>query len=438
MVLRKDDQEAVSAHITKLSAFRADPEAQGNREMTLRELYYSDVNKKKDNGCVAMSSIPQDQSNQPDSCNSDSIKRPVLTSAGDNELTRGQLIPCPVCAYPCWNCRTIEGPPQAPSPVSEDSSGSMDSSNSPPENSIRPRKKRKLHEGREYLGPKDEQFAEEILQQCGLEIGIGQTASVGSIFDGLQQPTESRVFIDLDDQRLHAIAMDICIFDIRRYDEDALAFLLSDFLLKRDHFIDPRGPKAITSLRRDKWKFHETGPQIPGREYYYDWNMEPDVTYMVSTNMFDPRQRRRIRRLGVSSSLFAEPNGICPYLTIEYKSTAKGGKSQDAMNQVAAASIVWLNSRRRIRARSGSTVYEDLRHYAFTFPSDQAIVWETLCTQDGYVLRELDNCHLTTSEGLKRFIQWSNAIHAWGLGPNASTFNEDVENYLVGEERKES
>lgn len=429
----KDDPEAVSAHMNSLSsAPGATPETHGNQEISLRKPISSCDHKEKHHQCLAMYTLSQDQSNQCDShYPGDSIKRPALTPARSNESKQQELIPsCSVCTYPCWNCGATDGPPRSPSPISERSSVSMDFSASLPGCNSQRGKKRKISGGKAYVGPKDELFASEILRRCGLKNPIYPTATMGSIFGGLQRPTESRVVIELDDQQLSAIATDVHIFETRRYDENTLAFLLVESLLKRDRFVDPFGPQTLLSLRRDRWKIDRAGPEIPGHEYYYDWIIEPDATYMVSVNMFEPRQRERMWASAADSFLLAEPHGVCPYLTVEYKSTAKGGKAEDAVNQVTVASIIWLNQRRNIKARSGSTDYGDLRHYAVIFPSNQAIILETTCSEDGYVRRELDRCFLVRPEELKRFIQWSNAIHSWGLGPNASAFREDVEKCL--------
>lgn len=46
-------------------------------------------------------------------------------------------------------------------------------------------------------------------------------------------------------------------------------------------------------------------------------------------------------------------------------------------------------------------------------------------------MRERVTGDLTRIDDLRLYIEWSNAIHAWGLGVNAETFKEDIES-LVG------
>lgn len=368
----------------------------------------------------------EDEESVESHCTDVSINRPCLTPESGSELSS-----CPVCTYPCWNCRTTtESLPRVSTPVSEDSSRSTDPPKSAAESISHGVKMRKQDDVREYIGPKHEQFAMKILQQCArLEIRIrGSTALIGDIIEDSQNPTRSNVILNISDQRLSTIANDINAYHFRCYDENSLAFVLVDSLLKRDNFTGPGGPKATISLRRDKWRIPHAGPQIGDEnQYYYDWDVESDAIYMISMDMFDHHQRGKI---AMTSELSAEPYGVCPYLTIDYMSMAKGGKPQDAVNQVAAAAIIWLKRRRNLRKLIGSIVYIDLKHYAFTFASKHVTIWEASCTQFGYLLWELDECSLATTEGLRSFVQWSNAIHAWGLGPNATAFKEDAEEFL--------
>lgn len=437
MVLVKNDQEAVSAYMSQMPSPGAAPETREKKEIGLPNPFTERDDKDEDEESVEMSGLFQDRKHQINLRYTGlSINRPGLNPANCSGLAQQQLIPsCPVCTYPCWNCRTTtESLPQFSTPISEDSSRPMDLPNSTSESTNHPAKKRKQDDPRKYIGPKDKLFATEILESCGLESRIrGRTALVGDVIDNSQNLTSSGVILNIDDQRLSDIADDINAYNFRCYDENSLAFVLVDSLLKRDVFSCPGGPKATRSLRRDKWKIQHAGPQISGNEYYYDWDIEPDATYMISIDMFDHNQRKNIAR---TSELFAESYGVCPYLTIEYKSIAKGGKPQDALNQVAAASIVWLNHRKNIRRLIESTVFTDLKHYAFTFVSKHVTIWEVSCTENGYLLWELDECSLVTIEGIKSFIEWSNAIHTWGLGPNATAFKEDAEEFLRRKEQQ--
>lgn len=289
------------------------------------------------------------------------------------------------------------------------------------------------NKGPKRLGPKDDLFKQEILLRSGLETAFGfPSATPHSVFGNLTRPIESQVFLNLDNQQLLDIARDIRIFHERCLDESSLAFILTDCLLRRDRFVHQGHPETkISSLRRDKWRFQKEGPRdFQDRYYTYDWDIEPDITYMASVNMFNPSQRRKVY---TDSFLNAELFGICPYLTIGFRS-AKGWREHDSVNQVTAATLIWLHQRQRIRKQSGSIDYRVLKHYAFTFISTRVGVWQVSCTADGYLRRELDSCSLLTPEGLESFVQWNNAIHAWGLGLNAMTFKEDAENYFKGNE----
>ncbi|KAK2754016.1 hypothetical protein FQN54_007185 [Arachnomyces sp. PD_36] len=285
-----------------------------------------------------------------------------------------------------------------------------------------------------HLDPQDELFLEKILYPCGLRRDFHSVLTTPrSVFGDLPRPTKSRVFLDLDTRQLIDISWHIELFHRQIYDQGSLSFVSANALLQRERYIDHTDPKGIIPLRADKWKFQKVGgPQSFDKGYVYDWNIQPEVTYMISINSLTPHQQRKAM---TNPTLLAESHGLCPYLTIEY---AKACKHEDAMRRIATASMVWLNQRRSIRKRAGSEVYTDLKHYAFTVSAVDAVVWEMVCTDadadgdgDGYVLRELGVCSLTNYIGLDRFVKWSNAVHAWGLGPYAEGFVEDVERYVA-------
>ena len=121
----------------------------------------------------------------------------------------------------------------------------------------------------------------------------------------------------------------------------------------------------------------------------------------------------------------AEDGAVCPYLTIEYKCRAKNGKPSHAMYQNTAASVLWLHQRKQIRHALGLSL-AGLKHFSISFVDSNYTISEA-CFQDGfYDVRELVQGNVTQIDDLRRYIEWSNAIHSWGLGPNASSFNDDM------------
>ena len=179
-----------------------------------------------------------------------------------------------------------------------------------------------------------------------------------------------------------------------------------------------------TSVRRDKWKPKKDGPRIPPSKYVYDWDIEPGTTYAVSIRIFNIEQRWELMGMECKPWV-AEDGAVCPYLTIEYKCRAKNGKPSHAMYQNTAASVLWLHQRRQIRKALGRTL-AGLKHFSVSFFDSSYSIWEA-CFQGGqYHLHNLVEGDLIKIDDLKLYIEWSNAIHCWGLGPNASSFKDDI------------
>ena len=147
--------------------------------------------------------------------------------------------------------------------------------------------------------------------------------------------------------------------------------------------------------------------------------------------MFNANDRSDLKSKACECWL-AERDSVCPYLTIEYKSSEKTGKKSHAMYQTAAASMLWLHQRKQIRDALSRSL-DDLRHYAITiFDADYSIS-ETHFRGVQYHIRTLADGKLTKIDDLKGYIKWSNAIHTWGLGPNATSFKEDIQELLKHE-----
>ena len=295
------------------------------------------------------------------------------------------------------------------------------------------RKKRKsfADRGQEYVGPKDKGFQDDILVPLGVRLfySKGATAKLIDTF-GTQSPApESRVIIRKEEKELEEIKEDFAAYEAQGYDENALTTICYDSIVLRDRFINVpvvgEDQSGTTSVRRDKWKPNKKdGPQIQTSKYIYDWDIEPDTTYAVSTRIFNVKHREELD-VKECRPWVAENAAVCPYLTIEYKCSDKSGKSSDARNQVTAASVLWLNQRKHIRQALGLSI-AGLRHFSITIIDSNYTIWEARFKDDLYYIHNLIHGDLTTLDGLKLYIEWSNAIHTWGLGPNASSFKEDI------------
>ncbi|MCJ1286383.1 hypothetical protein MMC26_005728 [Xylographa opegraphella] len=147
---------------------------------------------------------------------------------------------------------------------------------------------------------------------------------------------------------------------------------------------------------------------------------------MLAINRFDDELRRILSRPDLDWIL-AEPHGVCPYLTLEYKCAEKSGKDSDAVCQIAVASVVWLTQRKKLREALGSSDMTDLRHYSIVLNSTKFRVWKTTCSGSGFSIQWIGTDSLGNPDGVQTYAEWWNAIHRWGLGPNAQSFKRDVE-----------
>ena len=369
---------------------------------------------------------------------------------------------CPGCGLLCWRCHSAskvihnpskageEGasesasmePPSIPEsaaslPPSHPSTYQSPSSIHPPPVSQSSKNKRKKCEerGLRYIGPKEADFLGFILKPCGLrqERYTPSSLTPAHIFGSQSDTPPSRVFIQKNETELQEIIHEFLEYQIRGYDEYTLMTICHDSIVLRDRFIpEPLlydDSATIRSVRRDKWKPGKAGPPIPGGAYTYDWDLEPDTTFAVSINIFDVELRRMLE---LKSRWLAEAGSVCPYLTIEYKCPDKSGKFRDATSQIATASILWLYQRKKIRDALSIGV-DDLRHYSITICDDNYKVYEARFESGLYAVRTLVHGLLTHMDGLKTYIEWSNAIHAWGLGPHATSSKDDIKKLLERE-----
>ena len=290
--------------------------------------------------------------------------------------------------------------------------------------------KRKRTDGLGFIGPKDDHFEEYILGPCGITISKRKTSLQPTDIpdDGISDDPslKSNVHLNIDDETAAMISQQFSECHERQYNEATFSKLVSKWLEPFDNYVYNSDPECVTSLWREKWKPGKDGPYISAAQgFTYDWDIEPDATYMIASNMFNPTLRIRLRYPDLDWAI-AEPNGVSPYLTFEMKAAEKTGKDSKAKYQVAAASAVWLHQRRRLKRELGSIDFSDIRHYSIVINSLAYRILEATVSGTGYKVETIYHGTLSGTDGVTQYAKWHNAIHRWGLGTNARAFKKDI------------
>ena len=351
---------------------------------------------------------------------------------------------CPDCGRHCWLCKLpTTGPPERLElRDEEDLERVRMASETPPSTTdtstntslIKKRKKNHYAQlGITFVGPRDQKFKDSILDTLGVYwADRPRSKEKPPLFLNSNSLPQSRVIIQSDDKALERIMMDFTECKARQYDEHSLASICCDSIILRDGWVENAlanrkdQDRVITSVRRDKWKPRKQGPPLPESKFVYDWDLEPDSTYAVSIKMFNSEYRRTLHLDAYQSWVAEKDVSVCPYLTIEYKSSEKGGKEAQATNQAIAAAVLWLYQRKDLRKTVGESS-NGLSHFMITLVDSNYIISEARLEGDEYIMRRHITGDLTWIDDLRLYIEWSNAIHAWGLGANASSFKKDIE-----------
>ena len=348
---------------------------------------------------------------------------------------------CPRCTFPCWLCHRKGVPKRIKSETSDEkrkTSDEEESDMSEAENSNSISKssknKRKRTDGLTYLGPKDNNFETCILRPIGVRIRALDTPSTSESLpdDGVpDDPSQHcQIHLEIDDSVATRISAQFRHYHHRKYDEVALTQLMTKWLARSDDYIDPDGSMTVSSLRRDIWKPRKQGPELNPAlwtMYTYDWDIVPDITYMLTINLFKDEVREALRQPTTLHWLAAEPLGVCPYLTFELKCAEKTGKDSEAECQISVASVLWLAQWERLKHELSSNDFSDLRHYSIVVNSLDYQIWVTRLENSTYSVAKIADGSFVNPDGVKQYAKWSNAIHKWGLGTNARAFKRDVE-----------
>ena len=340
---------------------------------------------------------------------------------------------CPHCLFPCWLCnlpKVSDPPDEAKGP--ERTEEEMETQSGTTSRSS----KRNRTDGLKYLGPKDELFETFILRSVGADIRDGLQLSKpeqishdddGNYDDQSEPSFASKVYLSYENLDASHISSQFLQFHQRQYDENTLKKVFTKYLAPFDPFMLMYDPQTVISHCRDKWKPRKSGPNVPTISgYTYDWDLEPDMTYMVSLNLFQEEIREEMRGPELVW-LLAEAYGVAPYLTLEFKCTEKSGKDSDAVCQIATASVIWIHQRQILKERLLLSDTVDLRHYSIVVNSINFQIWVTIFDGRKYRVQMIDRGSLDFSEGIEKYVKWWNGIHKWGLGANARSFKRDVE-----------
>ncbi|MCJ1483989.1 hypothetical protein MMC06_004157, partial [Schaereria dolodes] len=318
---------------------------------------------------------------------------------------------CANCSFRCWLCNTAKIARKPP--AEDDNMNQMP----PPSTPTTSWSKRRRNDGLQYLGPKDRNFERFILAPANIFISRGILPSKPEDISKDNVPDEttknSQVFLKFDHSKAVEISTQILHSHQRSYDEIALMKVVAKYLAPFDPYISMDGPEKVVSLCRDKWQPGIKGPSVPtALGLTYDWDIVPDMSYMVALNVLPTTLRYAI--IGWDMEwLCADAFGVGPYLTLEFKSSEGSGKDSDAVRQVTVASVIWLHQRKRMKEALKSSDTEDLQHYSIVLNSVTFQVWRTTLEGTKYMTRMLDHALLSSPSGIELYIKWWNAIHRW-------------------------
>ena len=299
--------------------------------------------------------------------------------------------------------------------------------------------------GSKFVDPRDQDFETHILDPLGVIWASPPQMSNRKppLFLRSQPLPQSRVTIRSDDKDLERITMDFREYMARPYDEHALRAVCMDSVILRDPWVQnvlddgkafddeeelvvKNQEPFITSVRRDKWKPRKQGPSMSEGRFIYDWELEPGTSYAVSISMFNLEYRKKLHLDAFQTWVAEQDVAVCPYLTVEYKCSGKGGTQAQATNQAIAAAVLWLYQRKNLRKTIGKG-FDGLSHFLIIIVDSSYTILEGRLHDDEYIMREQVTGDLARIDHLKLYIEWSNAIHAWGLRANARSFKEDIE-----------
>ncbi|KAI9785269.1 MAG: hypothetical protein M1816_000455 [Peltula sp. TS41687] len=283
--------------------------------------------------------------------------------------------------------------------------------------------------GRTVITVKDKRFAKlldlsKVRFQLATRMKPEELAGLGA----LTSPRPA-VSLNLSDDQLAAIGTQLYSRLLQKNNEQELRLYLTHELLRYDAMPTQEGVQRLAH-RRDSWKERKGPPVAENSNIVFDYTgLEVDTTYMVHTSMF-PRKMWEVLTASEDHSYWlAESYGVAPYLSFEFKSALSGEPDSIARHQVAAAAAIWLFMRKELREKVASAPisYHDIRHYGVILTATHFAIYEATTDGQAYNLKQVGWGMTYDDQDLRSLVRWLNAIHLWGLNPNADSFKKDLE-----------
>lgn len=176
----------------------------------------------------------------------------------------------------------------------------------------------------------------------------------------------------------------------------------------------------------------------------YGFNIRPDCSYWISLQAFNPRYRSHIK--SVVSVL--QRRVLCPYLSIEFKKNDR--TLRQAISQVAVASAIALYNRynlklQRMRRTASPAPWDAphvaaLRHYGLVMAGRSYQFWctEPVLGGEGEEGAAWNGCRMfllfesecNQWQEVRKFVDWINEIHRWGLTVYGPDCADDVKHCI--------
>ena len=285
------------------------------------------------------------------------------------------------------------------------------------------------------------------------------TRNVAAI-DPMKKLPESSIWVDTSDTYVKRVTKSYSEMLSLNVCEAEYATYAKETLLKRDVFADDE-ETDVREWRAKRWVELVVKPEskhtwvappiVDGSESAdlfssseYSFDIRPDCSYWLNLKAFNEEYRSYVHR--VIHTVYKR--FISPYLTIEFK------RDLDAetivKNQVAAASALALYNRFRLREqrlevtgkpRTKSDLTVDIRHYGLTMQGSQYEIWcmtPTLSDDNrwaGCEMKLIGYGHCEHPYDVRKFINWINEIHYWGLTVHGPSCQDDTK-YMLGKMNK--
>ena len=285
-----------------------------------------------------------------------------------------------------------------------------------------------------------------------------ETRDVAAI-DRKKKLPESSIWIDTSDTFVNRVAKRYTDMRSHSLCEAEFATYAKEKLLKRDDFADDRETDD-REWRAERFVELVTKPESTGTwvappiienlesttlssSSDFSFDVRPDCSYWLGMKAFSQTYRDDVPRW--IHTIYDE--FISPYLTVEFK------RDLDAefvsKNQVAAASSLALHNRFRLREKRFSVMQKpwtkedimDIKHYGMTMQGYKYKIWcitPTLSEADkwaGCEVKVVGCGKCNKPYGVRRFIDWINEIHYWGLTVHGPHCQDDAK-YILSKTSK--